>query len=165
MNFKRVKLLALSLFLILVCASLISLPAFAQSRGLIIETKTPSGATKEIRLYSGYHALVVGAGDYQNGWPKLPNPVKDAREVAGVLKQMGWKVNLLEDPNWDRLDVALKRLITGPGREKDRAILLWYSGHGYTLEEADGTKLGYIVPVCVQDRFFAGDNGRVCGSE
>ncbi len=147
MDFNPAKILIISLFMIIFCFFLTSIHVFSQSRGLIIETKMPSGATKKIRLYSGYHALVVGVGDYQKGWPKLPNPADDAREVAGALKHMGWQVDLLQDPDWDRLDTALNRLVTGPGRRKDQAILFWYSGHGYTLAEADGTQLGYIVPV------------------
>ena len=119
----------------------------AVSRGIVVDAHDPSGSTTQLQLYSGYHALVVGCGDYRSGWPKLPNPVKDAQEVAAALKQLNWDVELLEDPGWDRLDNALNRLITGPGREKNRAVLFWYSGHGYTLEEADGTRLGYIVPV------------------
>ncbi len=35
--------------------------------------------------------------------------------------------------------------------KKDIPILFWYSGHGQTLEEADGTQLGYLVPVDAPD--------------
>ncbi|MFC1839801.1 caspase domain-containing protein [Thermodesulfobacteriota bacterium] len=125
------------------------LPAnlLAKQRGIWVKTLANDGSAQEIQLYSGYYALVVGCGDYRNGWPKLSNPVKDAREVASTFKIMGWEVDLLENPDWDRLDEALNRLITGPGKEKDHAILFWFSGHGHTLEEADDSKLGYIVPV------------------
>jgi hypothetical protein len=30
-------------------------------------------------------------------------------------------------------------------------VLIWYSGHGHTLEEADGTRLDYIVPTDAPD--------------
>lgn len=42
-------------------------------------------------------------------------------------------------------------MVTGPGRNKGHAIFIWFSGHGHTLEEADGTKLGYLVPVDAPD--------------
>jgi hypothetical protein len=113
----------------------------------MVQTKTSNGAAKKISLYSGYYALVVGCADYTEGWPRLPNPVDDAKEVAVTLEQMGWQVDLLENPDWDRLDMALNQIIAGPGKVKDKAVLFWFSGHGHTLEEADGTKLGYIVPV------------------
>lgn len=119
----------------------------AMERGIQVVTKDPHGKTKQIRLYSGYHALVVGCGAYRNGWPALPNPVRDAREVASTLKEMGWDVDVLEDPDGDELEVALNNLITGPGQQKEKGVLFWFSGHGHTLKEADGTDLGYIVPV------------------
>ena len=119
----------------------------AAQRGVTVKTRDVDGSTNEISLYSGYHALVIGCGDYRNGWPKLPNPVKDAREIAGELKTSGWAVDLLEDPDWAKLRRALNSLITGPGREENKAILIWFSGHGHTLSELGGTKLGYIVPV------------------
>ena len=111
-------------------------PAHASSRGFTIKAKASSGTTKEIRLYSGYHELVVGCGDYWKGWPKLPNPVKDAREVARTLKQLGWKVNALENPGSRAFRRAPNKLIAGPGKDKNMGILVWYSGHGHTLEEA-----------------------------
>ena len=119
----------------------------ATLRGIHVKAKDRQGAVKEIQLYKGYYALVVGCGNYSDGWPKLPNPVKDAKEVSMILKEMGWTVDLLEDPDWDRLDRSLNELIVGPGKEKENGVLFWFSGHGHTLDEADGTKLGYIVPV------------------
>ncbi|MGD2184477.1 MAG: DUF1566 domain-containing protein [Desulfobacterales bacterium] len=147
MIFRQPKTLGACLFLIAIGIYLITSPAFAATRGILVKTQTSSGSPRHIKLYSGYHALVVGCGNYRAGWPRLPHPVADAREVAATLKSMDWKVELLEDPGWDRLDTALNRLIAGPGRSKDKALLFWFSGHGHTLEEADGTKLGYIVPV------------------
>ena len=145
--FKQTMVSGVCLFLIVLNYWFVSLPVYATSRGILVKAKTSSGSPQHIPLYSGYHALIVGCSDYRAGWPRLPNPVADAREVATTLKQMDWQVDLLEDPDWERLDVALNLLITGPGRVKDKGVLFWFSGHGHTLEEADGTKLGYIVPV------------------
>ena len=143
----RIKILGAYLFVIAICCIFVVYPASATSRGIIVQTKASSGASKQITLYSGYYALVVGCADYTAGWSRLPNPVEDAREVAGILEQMGWQVDLLENPDWDRLDTALNQIIAGPGKVRNKAVLFWFSGHGHTLEEADGTKLGYIVPV------------------
>ncbi len=125
----------------------ISTDCNASTRGIMIKAHTNAGDTHNIKLYSGYHALVVGCGDYRAGWPKLPNPVKDAREVALALKKIDCQVDLLEDPDWATLRRALNELITGPGRDPDKAILFWFSGHGHTLSEVGGRELGYIVPV------------------
>ena len=143
----RFNLLAACLFVSVISFGVVSSAVPAVSRGIVVDARDPSGSKSQLQLYTGYHALVVGCGDYRAGWPKLPNPVIDAREVAATLKNMDWDVELLKDPGWDRLDNALNRLITGPGREKNTAVLFWYSGHGYALEAADGSRLGFIVPV------------------
>jgi len=39
----------------------------------------------------------------------------------------------------------LRKLIVSPGRDKNRALLLWFSGHGHTLEETDGEKVAEPV--------------------
>jgi len=119
----------------------------ATSRGVNVTAKTPSGSSRDIPLYSGYHALVIGCSNYQQGWPSLPNAAKDAKSVGQMLKDMGWDVNLVIDPDTSEMHDSFAKLITGPGKKHDRGILIWYSGHGYTLKEADGSKLGYIVPV------------------
>ena len=90
--------------------------------------------------------MVIGAGEYANGWPRLPNPVKDADEVAGLLKSLDWRVRVVKNPTGRELRQALNSLITGPGKDPDMAVLVWFSGHGHTLKEVDGSKLGYIVP-------------------
>jgi uncharacterized caspase-like protein len=117
----------------------------------MLKAKTATGTEKEIRLYSGYYALVIGCGDYQQGWPSLPNPVKDAMQVAALLSSMGWTVDVLKNPDGNTFQRTLNKLVAGPGRNRDMAILLWFSGHGHTIEEADGTKLGYLVPVDAPD--------------
>lgn len=132
--------------LIFVCAFL---PAnlCAIQRGVLVPAKKSDGTTKVIELYSGYHALVVGCGDYHKGWPSLPNPVKDAREIAQTLKEIGFTVDVLENPDSALFKRSLNRLIAGPGKDKNKGIFFWYSGHGHTLKEADGMNLGYLVPV------------------
>ena len=135
-------------FLILI---FLSLPLSAALKRIKIKSKARDGSTMEIQLYSGYHALVVGVGDYQKGWPLLPNPVDDAREVAALFRSMNWTVDVLENPDGKTLRNALNQLVAGEGRKKEKAILFWYSGHGYTIEEADGTKLGYLIPVDAAD--------------
>ena len=119
--------------------------------GVRVMARNALGRTNAVRLYSGYYALVIGAGDYANGWPRLPNPVKDAGEVAGLLKSLDWRVKVVKNPTGRELRNALNSLITGPGKDPDMAVLVWFSGHGHTLKEVDGSKLGYIVPVDAPD--------------
>lgn len=130
---------------------MVSTWASASTKGIRVMAKTDSGTTKEIRLYSGYYALVIGCADYRSGWRKLPNSVDDAHKIATTLKSIGWTVKVVENPDGQTLERSLQRLVFSEGKEKERAILLWFSGHGHTIEEADGTGLGYIVPVDAPD--------------
>jgi len=96
-------------------------------------------------LYKDYHALVVGASEYEK-WPGLPNAVKDAEEVASGLREFGFEVTLLLNPDSLQLMNALSRLAYHIGKEENRALLFYFAGHGETIQLADGTELGYIVP-------------------
>ena len=115
--------------------------------GIKIMARDPSGLLKPMRIYSGYYALVVGCSEYTRGWPRLPNPVNDAEAVAKMLSSLGWQVDLVKNPDGAGLRRAFNRVIAGPGKDPDRAVLVWFSGHGHTMKEADDTKLGYLVPV------------------
>ena len=151
MNISIKKIPAIFILIIGLCFWIFPFSLHSASRGITVKAKSPSGTVKEIKLYSGYHALVVGCSDYRSGWPRLPNPVKDAKEVASMLKRLGWYVDILEDPDGKLLKRELNKLVTGPGKSREKGILVWFSGHGQTIEEADGTKLGYLVPVDAPD--------------
>lgn len=109
--------------------------------------QTGSQAGKKLSLYSEYHALVIGCSNYTMGWPVLAKPVDDARDVSNMLADMGWSVELLENPTSEGIRAKMNQMIAGPGKDKDSAIFIWFSGHGHTLPEADGLRLGFIVPV------------------
>jgi hypothetical protein len=100
---------------------------------------------QSLYLYKDYHALVVGISNYEK-WPDLPSAAKDAKEVAARLKDIGFQVRLALDPSAKELRKALSDVVYESGREKNRALLFYFAGHGETLELADGTELGYIVP-------------------
>jgi len=114
---------------------------FAASRGIQVVSKNG----QSLYLYKDYHAVVIGIGDYDH-WPKLPNAVKDAEEVAGKLREMGFEVKLIADPDSRQLKSTLSEIARRLGTEKNRALLLYYAGHGETTKLADGTDLGYIIP-------------------
>ncbi|MBU0768749.1 MAG: tol-pal system protein YbgF, partial [Proteobacteria bacterium] len=145
MDINRSKQAIISLFMITIFFWFLPLSLHAASRGITIKAKTPSGAVKEIQLYSGYHALVVGVSDYDI-WPDLPYATKDAQDVARTLKKMGFKVTTVINPSSSELNEALNDMAYKYGLESNRAILFYYAGHGETEKLADGTKLGYIIP-------------------
>jgi uncharacterized caspase-like protein len=84
-------------------------------------------------------ALVIGNGEYP-GSP-LKNPVNDAREVAAVLKKLGFQVDL-------RLNLDQQRLVQEAfefyhHKARNSALrLIYYAGHGVQYEGHN-----YLLPV------------------
>ena len=130
------------LFLIFLLLFLVfPLSSFSTTRGISVTAKKG----QSLYLYKDYYALVVGISDYEK-WPDLPGAAKDAREVASRLKEIGFEVKLELNPSAKELRKVLSDVVYEAGREKNRALLFYFAGHGETLELADGTELGYIVP-------------------
>jgi hypothetical protein len=113
------------------------------AKGDLIKISTNQG--KKIGLYKDYHALVVGVGNYEK-WPRLQNAIDDAEEVAEKLKELGFEVKLVLDPDHQEMRAALDYMAGNIGREKDRALLFYYAGRGETQILPDGTKMGFLVP-------------------
>jgi len=104
-----------------------------------------AGKDQQLYLYKDYYALVVGISDYES-WPDLPSAGNDAKEVAAKLQEFGFEVKLVLNPSSDELRRALSDIVYEKGGETNRALLFYFAGHGETLQLADGTQLGYIVP-------------------
>ncbi len=100
---------------------------------------------ESISLYNDYYAVVVGVSNYDH-WPLLPQAIDDAKMVSWFLLNRGFKVILLIDPTYQELKNNLDLLALKIGKEPDRGIFLYFSGHGETQVLADGSKLGYIIP-------------------
>jgi formylglycine-generating enzyme required for sulfatase activity len=129
------------LLLILACAAL---PA-QDLRGLKnVRLADQQGA--QAVLYKSSYALVIGVSNYTNGWPKLPGVPKDIEAVAEALKGHGFTVVMVRDPARDRLFQAFDSFINQYGQEKENSLLLYFAGHGHTVDLSYGDKMGYIVP-------------------
>ncbi len=121
--------------------SVVLLPFPSVGEGFTIVTSRG----ENIQLYRDYYALVVGVSSYDER-PTLPLAVKSAREVATLLEQMGFKVDLLIDPKAQQLKKSLTDLVKGPGREPERGILIYYAGQGETQAMPDGARTGWLIP-------------------
>lgn len=97
-------------------------------------------------LYRESHALLIGAGDYQNGWSKLTNVVEETRALGTELRKHGFEIRTIMDPTGRQLRDAVESFIADFGYDPDTRILFFFSGHGHTR----GDK-GYIVPVDAPD--------------
>ena len=140
-----IKKLIASAFLSVVLAGLLLLlipdPPQAASRAIVrVKTKT----NQEVTLYQDYQAVVIGVGEYKH-LPRLAGAVRDAKEVSARLKALGFSVRLHLNPTSNQLKNILNSLPYSIGRKEDRALLIYYAGHGETETYADGTKLGYIT--------------------
>ena len=112
-------------------------------RGIVL-IEDASG--RPVPLYQDSYALVVGVSRYRNGWPSLPGVPDDVRKVQATLKDHGFKVTLVEDPDHEQLQRAFTEFITAHGGTPDNRLLFYFAGHGATLEQAYGGEMGYIVP-------------------
>ena len=122
--------------------------AVAESRGTVVRIPGPDG--KEVALYQGSFALLIGASAYTNGWPKLPQVPDDLRAVRAVLERQGFAVTEVIDPDHRALRRAFDEFINAHGADedsKDNRLLFYFAGHGHTLDESFGGKMGYILPV------------------
>ena len=63
----------------------------------------------------------------------MPNAVSDAREVSALLRDLGWNVDLLENPDGKTLSSKLTDLIVGPDKDRERAVLVWFAAVFYEL--------------------------------
>lgn len=85
-------------------------------------------------------ALVIGNSAYRNA-PRLPNPTRDATDVADALRRVGFVTVTLEtDLPKDQLTEAL-RTFAKLADEADWA-LVYYAGHGIEMGGAN-----YLIPV------------------
>jgi uncharacterized caspase-like protein len=121
--------------------SLISSHLFATTRGIKVTAKQG----QSLYLYKDYHAMVVGISNYEK-WPKLPNAVNDAKEIASKLRKFGFEVKVVLDPTYQEMKTTLNEMVYRMGIEENRALLFYYAGHGETETLADKTKMGYIIP-------------------
>ena len=132
-------------FLLTASAVVVSLDAAAASRGLDLEIKASETANAptagSVRLYEASYALVIG-NDAYNNWPRLSNAVKDAQLVAKELERKGFEVSLKLNVTSRQLKSALEDFYIERGSDKDARLLVWYAGHGETLNGE-----GYLVPV------------------
>ena len=88
-------------------------------------------------------ALVIGNSEYAPEIGKLKNPANDAKLMAGTLKGLGFKVDLVLDAD----QKAMKRAIKAFGAKladagKDATGLFYYAGHGVQVEGQN-----FLLPV------------------
>jgi S1-C subfamily serine protease len=136
-------------FIMLVCVlSLLAytpLEAAAKAKRGVQITANPSPSLDS--LYNHSYAVIIGINTYDK-WPSLEYAVNDARAVEKRLKEMGFDTITLLD-NYATRESILKVLGDElPKRVvKNDRVIIFFAGHGQTEELADGSQMGYLVPV------------------
>lgn len=120
---------------------------FSQQRGVEIKLKKADGQTQNVWLYQGSYALIIGNSEYSNGWDRLSGVKSDVIAVKNVLETHGFKVEIEENLTSERFETRIRKFINDYGFDRDNRLIIYYAGHGYTLNSAgDKRELGYIIP-------------------
>ena len=112
-----------------------------QSKGLKVVFKDTTG--REVGLYEGSYALLVGVSHYTSGWPKLHSVPYEIDRIEAVLKNQGFHVVKVMNPTGKQLNDAFEGFIDSYGFSRNNRLLFFFSGHGYTRKEGEK---GYLVP-------------------
>lgn len=90
------------------------------------------GFTVASPLWAAKEALLIANADYSH-FGKLPNPIPDARQLADVLRQIGFNVNLVENASREGM---LDALVSFEDRLKaSKGIAFFhYGGHGVQVD-------------------------------
>ena len=117
----------------------------ASERGLQrLPIKDANG--REVGLYTGSFALVIGVSDYDE-WTDLPGVRDDVPQVRAALEKHGFHVTVFENPTGAELREKLRAFVYKHGQEAGRRILIYFAGHGHSMEPSfGGPNMGYIVP-------------------
>ncbi|PSO21397.1 caspase family protein [Bradyrhizobium sp. MOS003] len=108
--------------------------AVAQERLAALTLQAPAGAIGR-RV-----ALVIGNGAYKNVHA-LPNPPRDSKLIAGVLRDVGFQTVIsVSDLTRDKFFDALKAF--AEEAEKADWAVVYYAGHGFEIGGVN-----YLVPV------------------
>ena len=137
------------LFVIILCGAITFISTTdlrsQTSRGMKISVRTNAG--EHIELYNASYALVIGNGNYTNGWDPLPGALQDVKEVAEALKTHDFNVTLKTDLTADEFEDAFLTFVLEHGADENNRLLFYYAGHGYTLPLANEQERGYLVMV------------------
>lgn len=95
------------------------------------------------------HAIFFAVNNYQdNGWEDLKTPIRDAEEIANLLKtKYGFTTEVIKNPSKYQINKKLKSLSKRKYQE-DSQLLIYFTGHGI-FDPAPGEKekgLGYFIP-------------------
>ena len=123
--------------------------------GLLAQTRSvgliPVSHPKYSDFYDRSYALVVGIDDYESSSvPKLRYATNDARSISALLESdFGFNpqnVITLLDSSASRKGIMLAFDRLRRKAKSDDRVLVFFAGHGETIQMPDGRQKGYILP-------------------
>jgi formylglycine-generating enzyme required for sulfatase activity len=95
-------------------------------------------------LYQQSHALLIGNSDYADdaGYGDLLTIPEELDQVAVVLEQQGFSVTRANNLTYRNFKKTVEEFFFAHGYNKENRLLLFYSGHGETVDNR-----GYLIPV------------------
>jgi formylglycine-generating enzyme required for sulfatase activity len=99
-------------------------------------TIAPSAAFAQQRF-----ALVIGNSNYEEG--PLKNPVNDARLMESTFKQLGFRVERVENATYQQMKKAIRDI--GDQAKGAEVAVVFFAGHGM---QAEGES--YLIPIGAQ---------------
>ena len=87
------------------------------------------------------YALVIGNSAYKS-ITKLSNPVNDAQDMKAALESLGFKVEMIQNGNLDKMENAVVQFKNNLSRDANSYGFFFYAGHGV---QSNGNN--YLIPV------------------
>lgn len=134
-------------------SSRLAVGAYSQSRPSVVNQEPSPKRGLEVvgtelskprqRSRSGKdHALFFATDDYDH-WPRLNNPVNDARSVANELKNYyGFETEVIENPKKEEMLTTLLKYKRARKYSDEDQLFIFFSGHGAFSDEFQE---GYVI--------------------
>lgn len=122
-----------------------------KQRGVKVKTKKIEQSTVTEPVYENLWAVVIGINKYKK-WEPLEYAVNDAQSVKNMLiSKFGFRSDhILELLDQEATLLHIRTTLGGvlPQKaKKNDGVLIFFAGHGETVDLPDGGNLGYLVPV------------------
>ncbi|MDR1506667.1 MAG: caspase family protein [Treponema sp.] len=100
-----------------------------------------------VASFGDAQALVIGKSEYTGSWPRLSGVKSDVQAVRRLFEEQGFAVETIENAPGRTPQEDIESFLNRYGYDPDTRIVVYYAGHGETLQLGGGNEMGYIVPV------------------
>ena len=139
MNRKFVFIIRLLIVVVLILNLNTSNILKAQNQSRVVQVTDQDG--KQILLYQESHALLIWISEYDNSaWTKLDAVEKGAKKLKRALEKDGFNVIVKGNLTTNEFKQTIDNFIGKYGYDKNNRLVIFFAGHGHTIEGDDGGK-------------------------